>query len=317
MTYIDFSTASQHTRRPSTTQTNNLPPHNKHHCIYVIDNAVTNPYFHEIQIFTSSNDNDMRRTYTYAMISLAWFAAGTMQAQTVPQTGNNIVFTALSSEVFSIYVDGVPSGSVSYTNARQQVALSGLTTGPHDITIRLIRPTDRVTHIVVDCQQQPANYLVQYDAAANAFSILTSTQPIQPSASPDAVSPLPASPVVIPPAGTNLTHPGHIRHIATNEDVYGLVIRLKKTTFDEDKLQLAQSFVKGKHINTQQAITIAQTIRLEGKRLNFLLYAYDYCTDRENYYTAADVLTFNRNKQKLLKRIQTTNHRNRRPFRRR
>ena len=250
----------------------------------------------------------MKKIRFLSLFLSVWLLPFGALAQTVLPTNAFIVFTANSSEVFAVYVDGLPLGNVSYNNTQQQVTLSNVSIGIHDITVRLIRPTDRIAHITIDYQQQPLYCNVYYDATSGRLSILTdpavqlptttTITPTTPATTTTPVTPLPTTDVIVvqPPTGS--------RFRASEGDILGIVERMKKTTFENDKLQLAKSFVKGKYINTPQAIQIAQALRFESKRLEFLLYAYDYCYDRENYYTAADILNFNSNKQKLLKRIQ-------------
>lgn len=247
----------------------------------------------------------MKKILSLAVVAALGLLCPTLWAQTVAVGTGYIAFTAQSSEVFSLYVDGTPAGSVSYNGTQQVVTLTGLTAGVHDLTVRLIRPTDRVAHLAVDYQLQGLRYRVVYDETLGRLSLLNESQGTLPVVVTPTMPATPTTQVVVPPSIA--------RHLASEEDVQDLVARLNKTTFEGDKLQLAKSFVKGKHVTTSQAVQIANTLRFQSKRLDFLLYAFDYCTDRENYYTAADVLTFNSNKQKLLKRIQAGGFRHRAP----
>lgn len=256
----------------------------------------------------------MKKFFCTALLALVGLLGGRLAAQTVATAPANVVFEAVGSEVFALYVDGMPSGSIAYEDTRQQVTLTGLTVGVHDITVRLIRPTDRVVHVALEYRLQPILCQVSYDAATGRLSV--SAEAVGALAAAQAptlgvaqtVPTTAESVIVTEPVVTPLPHTVH-RHAATDADVLDLTARMKKTTFESDKLQLAKSFVKGKHVSTQQAVSIARELRFESKRLDFLLYAFDYCVDRENYYTAADVLAFNGNKQKLLKRIEVSNPR--------
>ncbi len=261
----------------------------------------------------------MKKILFLAFVAIAWLLPSATSAQTVVQTSGYIAFTAKTNEVFAIYVDGIPYGNVTYSNTQQQIVLSNLPVGVHDITVRLIRPTDRVTHVTIDYQLQSLYCYVYYDALSGLLSILTESNVALPTTVTPATPVTSVTPVTpVTPASTLpvtnevvVVNPIAHRHIASDADVSGIIDRMKKTSFENDKLQLAQSFVKGKHVSTAQAILIAQSLRMEGKRLDFLLYAYDYCYDRENYYTAIDILNYNSNKQKLLKRIQNSSPRHR------
>ncbi len=242
----------------------------------------------------------MKKKLFCTLVVLAWLLPCATLAQTAAQARACIVFAAKSNEVFVVYVDGIPYGDITYNHTQQLVTLTGLATGVHEITVRLIRPTNRVAHATIDYLQQTLCYSVRYDAASGSVSLLTESNMVLPSAASPSSAIIPsdiaAEGAAMPPAKPS--------HIATDADVLGIIGRMKKTTFESDKLQLAKSFVKGKHVSTTQAIQIAQSLRFESKRLDFLLYTYDYCYDPENYYKTADILNFNSNKQKLFKRIQ-------------
>lgn len=254
----------------------------------------------------------MKKVLFHVLFAVAWLFPRIALAQAEVQTSANVVLTAKSTEIFVVYVDGIPCGNISYDHTQQQVALANLPSGVHEITVRLIRPIDRIAHLTIDYQQQTLSYSVYYNATTQAVSVLTEpglALPATAAPTTPTVPPTPAIPHAMPPAGPS--------HVATEADILGIVDRMKKTTFENDKLQLAKSFVKGKHVGTAQAIRIAQVIRFESKRLDFLLYAYDCCYDRENYYKAADILNFSNNKKKLLKRIQHSSpHRGLHPHRR-
>jgi len=257
----------------------------------------------------------MKRILSIILVAFAWLLSGAVSAQTVVTPSSYITFSAQTNEIFTVYVDGIPYGNTTYSNTQQQVTLSNLPLGIHDFTIRLIRPTDRVTHISIDYQQQASHFIVSYDATTGIFAILTESNIPVPSVVTPVIPVTTSSPTTTITTGT--THSGVVmmpydpKHIATDDEVNGILERMKKTTFEYDKLQLAKSFVKGKHVNTEQAILIARSLRFESKRLEFLLYCYDYCYDRENYYTAGDIFTFNNNRQKLYKRIQYSGPRSR------
>lgn len=251
----------------------------------------------------------MKKFVFLTLVAFAWLFPYAASAQTVVTTPAYIVFTAQTNEIFTVYVDGIPYGNTTYNNTQQQVTISNLPLGVHSVTVRLIRPTDRVANISIDYQQQSGYFIVSYDATTSLLSILTEANiPLPSVVTPiTPVTPITNTPIVTPVTptpGVAVMPPYGNRHIASDADVYGIIERLKKTSFENDKLQLSKSFVKGKHVTTEQAVLIAKSLRFESKRLEFLIYTYDYCIDRENYYTAADILSFNSNKQKLLKRIQ-------------
>jgi hypothetical protein len=99
-----------------------------------------------------------------------------------------------------------------------------------------------------------------------------------------------------PPSQIVITH-------ATEAAVGDIVQLMNDSPFDKDKLLLGKTFVKQHQVLTSQAIRMAKTITFEESRLEFLLYAFDYCADQQNYYQAVEALTFSSSRNKLLEAI--------------
>lgn len=228
-----------------------------------------------------------------------------------------IHLTAQNSEIFMVYVDGQPYGDLAQQGLQRQYILSNMAQGLHDITVRLVRPVDRVAHITVEyIYAQHQDYLVSYSPREDRLRIMTSDGTIIPTPYTPGTQVGPSLPAHNGGHyGNNHHHEqndvhdannrhykGH--HHATDSDVRDIIDRMRKVSFASDRMNLAKTFVKGKAIRTQHAIQMAQEFSFDSDKLEFLLFAYRYCVDPENYYKTTDVLSFSSNKKQLLKAIK-------------
>lgn len=244
-----------------------------------------------------------------------------------PPAGSGIVtFRARTNETFVVYVDGIPLNRM----AQSQVSLSNNGGTMSHITVRLVTPEDRVTTFDVAPSLRAITYLVDYNARRGLLTAYQyqetgqlpgprnnpsyPPQPVNPNNPPTPQHPLPtpdyhgqpAQPVAPVPPVVNPIIPGrgHLGPHATENEMSSIMGMIKQEAFDNDKLNLAKTFIKSKNVTTAQVIRLAQAISFENKRLDLLLYAYEYCVDPANYYQTAEVLTYSSNKQKLLDAIQ-------------
>lgn len=68
----------------------------------------------------------------------------------------------------------------------------------------------------------------------------------------------------------------------------------------ENKMRMAKVAVKNAWISTAQVKQIMELFYSESDKLTFAKYAYDYCSDRGNYYTLAEVFYSSSSKNELL-----------------
>lgn len=96
--------------------------------------------------------------------------------------------------------------------------------------------------------------------------------------------------------------PEPIAILPTTNEVKEMVDRLKRCSFDDDRLNLARGFAK-RHMESGQIGQLARTFSFDDNRLVFLKMAYADCIDKENYFRLTDHLTFSDNRNALLKYI--------------
>jgi len=62
--------------------------------------------------------------------------------------------------------------------------------------------------------------------------------------------------------------------------------------FDDTRLTLAKQVVKSNCMSSAQIKQVMEVFGFEETKLEFAKYAYDYCTDKNNYYMINDAFSF-------------------------
>lgn len=75
--------------------------------------------------------------------------------------------------------------------------------------------------------------------------------------------------------------------------------------FDETKLSTAKTIVKANCMSAAQIKGICQQFGFDESRLAFAKYAYDYCTDKNNYYVVNEAFSFSDSTEELNEFIQS------------
>lgn len=91
---------------------------------------------------------------------------------------------------------------------------------------------------------------------------------------------------------------GHDRHrveCATHEQMSMALQVINQQSFDDKKLEIAKLCVVLGHFCVDDLARLAKPFSFDDRRLDFLIFAYDYCEDPQNYYALRDVFTFRSN----------------------
>lgn len=78
---------------------------------------------------------------------------------------------------------------------------------------------------------------------------------------------------------------------------------LRKESFDSHRKEKAKQFIIGNGINTEQLALVAKLFSFDSDRLDFLKWAYDYCTDKQHYAILSSEFTFSSNADELFRFI--------------
>ena len=114
------------------------------------------------------------------------------------------------------------------------------------------------------------------------------------------------------PHGNN--HPAPVHHhqpamqpelppCATPEQMGMVMHTLRAQLSDDKKLEIANLCVTIGYFCTDDLARMAKVFAFDDKRLEFLRYAYAFCTDKERYPTLRGCFTFSSNYEELMKDI--------------
>lgn len=89
-----------------------------------------------------------------------------------------------------------------------------------------------------------------------------------------------------------------------SSDFNGALTSVNKQNFDDTKLKVARQIVQANCLDVNQIRQIANTIKFEDTKLEFVKFAYDFCTEKKNYFRLNDIFTFSSNVDNLTEYIQ-------------
>lgn len=195
-----------------------------------------------------------------------------------------MVMRAQHDEQFVIYVDG----DIINRTPQNQVSFQ-LLAGQHDIYVVLKRPADKITMFNYQAQSLKQELMVSLNPQTHQLDILDMT---------------PAAPRHNPGYGNQPSPPTPPQMACSDSDLRQMINTLKKESFDDKKLQLAQSMLNRNRFTVQQIRQLVQVFSFDDRKLEFFKRAFPACIDQGNYYQCVEDLTFSSNKDELLKFIQ-------------
>lgn len=217
----------------------------------------------------------MKKIILFTMIALC---ANGLFAQHHPGCGHpgvnhnqtlSVVLTAMHNEEFVVYVDG----DLMNRQPMRQVEILNLTPTMHDIYVVMKRPYDKITMMTFSPQFPKEEFLVSYNTNNRMLEILSTAPQI------------PQNQIAIS---------------CPDEDVNQLVKNLKDLVFDNDRLAIAKGFTSHTLLTSRQICKIVKEFSFDDAKVDYLKYAYAYCSDKQNYYQCTEQLTFSSNKKELL-----------------
>ncbi len=96
---------------------------------------------------------------------------------------------------------------------------------------------------------------------------------------------------------------GYERHrieCATREQMNMAMHVMSQQSFDDKKLEIAKLCVVLGHFCVEDLARLAGSFSFDDSRLTFLIFAYDYCENPQDYYALRDVFTFRSNFDTLM-----------------
>ena len=89
----------------------------------------------------------------------------------------------------------------------------------------------------------------------------------------------------------------------SGSDMTAILKALKNESFDSTRGKLARMIACGSLLTSRQIADMAKTFSFDSKRYDFLVYAYNFCADPQNYVVAVNTLEFSSNRNNLMKKI--------------
>jgi len=185
-----------------------------------------------------------------------------------PNHNLTMVLSAMHNEEFVVYVDG----DLMNRQPMRQVEIN-LSPSLHDVYVVMKRPYDKITMMTFSPQFQREEFIVSYNRNNEMLEILTTAPQI------------PQNQIAIS---------------CPDEDVNQLVKNLKDLAFDNDRLAIAKGFTSHTLLTSRQICKIVKEFSFDDAKVDYLKYAYAYCSDKQNYYQCTEQLTFSSNKKELL-----------------
>lgn len=95
----------------------------------------------------------------------------------------------------------------------------------------------------------------------------------------------------------------HLIECATHEQMNMAMQVLSQQSFDDKKLEIAKLCVVLGHFCVEDLARMAGVFSFDDSRLTFLIFAYDYCEDPQNYYELRDAFSFRNNFDNLMNAV--------------
>ncbi len=227
-------------------------------------------------------------------------------AQGVPAPQRHTVnFESRNYETFTVFVDG----TVQNRMPQSRVMVNDVSSQTHEVVVVLKSPEQKAAVLQLLPGEPVVTVYVDYDSRLERMTLYTPSYNL---AEKERVEVMGFKEAVAA-KGSERTNDGLVGadttaegpKVVTEEDLVGMLLRMKGQPFDSDRLALGKVIVASSTLTAEQIGRLASTIDYSASQVEFLKYAFSYCADPQNYYKAIDVLTFNSDKRKVMDYIAT------------
>lgn len=227
-------------------------------------------------------------------------------AQGVPAPQRHTVnFESRNYETFTVFVDG----TVQNRMPQSRVMVNDVSSQTHEVVVVLKSPEQKAAVLQLLPGEPVVTVYVDYDSRLERMTLYTPSYNLAEKERVDVMGFKEA----VAAKGSERTNDGLVGadttaegpKVVTEEDLVGMLLRMKGQPFDSDRLALGKVIVASSTLTAEQIGRLASTIDYSASQVEFLKYAFSYCVDPQNYYKAIDVLTFNSDKRKVMDYIAT------------
>lgn len=221
---------------------------------------------------------------------------------------HTVNFESHRGESFNVFVDG----NIVNRMPQGRVIVSDVTDRTHEVVVVLKRPAQKAAVLQLLPGEPTVMVNVVYDERTEELSLYTPAHNRAEGRQVASLAPPARENVAVrreEKAGVRMEElvekPTEVRPMVSEEDVQGMMKRMKGQSFDSDRLALGKVIVASSQLTAGQIARLAETIDYSSSQVEFLKYAYTYCIDKQNYYQTVDILTFGSDKKKVLDFIAT------------
>ena len=227
-------------------------------------------------------------------------------AQGVPAPQRHTVnFESRNYETFTVFVDG----TVQNRMPQSRVMVNDVSSQTHEVVVVLKSPEQKAAVLQLLPGEPVVTVYVDYDSRLERMTLYTPSYNLAEKERVDVMGFKEA----VAAKGSERTNDGLVGadttgegpKVVTEEDLVGMLLRMKGQPFDSDRLALGKVIVASSTLTAEQIGRLTSTIDYSASQVEFLKYAFSYCADPQNYYKAIDVLTFNSDKRKVMDYIAT------------
>lgn len=111
--------------------------------------------------------------------------------------------------------------------------------------------------------------------------------------------------VVIDDTDTHSTSTAAVECFTSETEMNGIISAIQAEGFDDDKLNVTQQAIKTRCLTVVQIRKLMDEFDFEEDKLTVAKYAYDSCSDTENYFMLSQAFDFSDSKQALNRFIDT------------
>ena len=232
------------------------------------------------------------------------FTSAMAQGVPAPQR-HTLSFESRNYETFTVFVDG----TVQNRMPQSRVMVNDVSSQTHEVVVVLKSPEQKAAVLQLLPGEPVVTVYVDYDSRLERMTLYTPSYNLAEKERVDVMGFKEA----VAAKGSERTNDGSVGadttgegpKVVTEEDLVGMLLRMKGQPFDSDRLALGKVIVASSTLTAEQIGRLASTIDYSASQVEFLKYAFSYCVDPQNYYKAIDVLTFNSDKRKVMDYIAT------------
>lgn len=221
----------------------------------------------------------MKKILTIAICTL--LATTSLFAQSKKKNANTVDVTikANNNEVFNVYLDGKQKSD----KASNRYELKGLQPNKmYDLEVYLEEPIKYISGVDLELSAGRYELVVFSDPATKSAEILFANN------------------------GEDLNASEDNSQLCTEDDMSKIMEMFNIDIFDDTRLHYVKNALKkDRLVDLEQTRRIAKAFSYDKARVKFLKFAYDRCTEKENYSSLSSLLTDSSAKDEFAKFLQS------------